>query len=142
MQIDVIDNLTMLNELRANWESVYEADPEAQYFLSWTWLSWWLKGRDRDQWFILAAKPDASMSNYVAFFPLNLRTEMRDEGGFYNLISPAAGPFADYTGFLCASEFCDRAIPAFAEHIKRLNWTALELHHFCHSDERRFSERR
>lgn len=135
MQIDVIDRLEDFAELKDNWDSVYAADPEAKFFLSWTWLSRWLE-TERIDWFILAAKPDAEASSYVAFFPLKLRTRMTEGGGFYNRISMAGGRLADYTGFICADEFQDRAIPAFADHMTRMHWAKLEMRDFCVSDER------
>ena len=75
--IDVIDNFGDFKRLKDNWDTVYEADPEAQFFLSWTWLSQWLPARPH--WFILAAKPTQD-SRYVAFFPLRLR-QSRKRGG-------------------------------------------------------------
>src|SRR5262245_5479685 len=69
MFIDIIDNFEDLERLKPNWDAVYEADPEAQFFLSWTWLSQWLLAA-RPQWFVLAVKPTPDASSYVAFFPL------------------------------------------------------------------------
>lgn len=135
MQIDVIDSLSVLSELKDNWDSVYAADPEARFFLSWTWLSKWLE-RAKSEWFILAAKPNAEASSYVAFFPLKLETSMGKGGGFYNRFCLAGDDFADYTGLLCAGEFQDRAIPAFAEHMRHMHWAKLEMRDLRISDER------
>lgn len=134
MHIDVIESQEKLIEVRRNWDSVYEADPEAQFFISWTWLSKWLERRKR--WFVLAAKPNADASDYVGFFPLMLNTRTRKGSGFHNNISMAGADFADYTGFICEPEFQDRTIDAFAEYIKGLNWTKLRLKHLCLSEER------
>ncbi len=38
MQIDVLDNAESLIQARESWEAVYASDPEAQFFLSWTWI--------------------------------------------------------------------------------------------------------
>jgi hypothetical protein len=55
MHIDVIDRFTEFEARRHNWDAVYEADPEAQFFLSWQWLADWLTTH-RTIWFILAGK--------------------------------------------------------------------------------------
>jgi Tfp pilus assembly protein PilF len=61
---------------------------------------------------------------------------MREGGGFYNELGTASNAASDYTGPICAPEFQDRAIPAFARHIQRLNWTNLRLKYVCASDDR------
>ena len=134
MHIDTIESLERLAEIRGNWDAVYEADPEAQFFLSWAWLSKWLKGEKR--WFILAVKPDAKASDYVAFFPLTLETKTRKGAGFHNNLVVTGHEFTDYTGFICTPECEDRAIPALAEHIKHLHWTKLKMPNMWVSDGR------
>ena len=42
MRVDVITDRSRLLKLRDNWNEVYAADPDAQFFLSWTWMSAWL----------------------------------------------------------------------------------------------------
>ena len=69
MQIEKIDNFETFKKIRENWDSVYAGDHQAQFFLSWIWLSGWLQ-MVHEPWFILAAKPDTKDSSYVAFFPL------------------------------------------------------------------------
>ena len=39
MQVDVIKSRDALLHLRGNWNAVYEADPEAQLYMSWTWIA-------------------------------------------------------------------------------------------------------
>ena len=134
MHIDTIESLERFAEIRGNWDAVYEADPEAQFFLSWSWLSKWLEGEKR--WFILAVKPDANASEYVAFFPLTLEVKTKKGGGFHNNLVVTGQEFTDYTGLLCTPEFEDRAVPALAEHIKRLHWTKLKLPNMSISDGR------
>ena len=74
MHIDIIETSSSLAELEDNWNAVYDADDEAQIFLSWKWLSGWLSSIP-GPWFILAAKErDAADLPYVAFFPLRLQT--------------------------------------------------------------------
>ncbi len=128
MQIRVIENLKEFTELREEWELVYGNDPDAQFFLSWTWLSQWLPLLS-GPWFILAAKP-ADSAHHVAFLPLRLRLEQQKQGGLHNEINMAGNYQADYTGFICMPEFDDRAIPAFANHINKLHWARIHLENF------------
>jgi hypothetical protein len=135
MQIDVIKDIQDFAKLREHWDAVYFADPEAQFFLSWTWLSGYLKGTPK--WFILAAKPDANASSPpVAFFPLRLRMAKTKEGGARKEVAMVGNRGADYTGFICIPEFQDEAIPALGSYIKRHNWDNLCLENILASDER------
>ena len=135
MRVDIIDSIKGLTGLRANWDAVYDADPEAQYFSSWTWLSKWLAAINAPL-SILAARPNAESSDYVAFFPLWLKTKERKSGGFYNDFNIGGLYLADYTGVLCMPEFEEQAMPAFASRIKQLNWAHLRLEYLCASDRR------
>lgn len=135
MRIDVIDTHQALLDIRDNWDAVYASDPEAQFFLSWTWISHWLDG-DRSQWFILAAAPDG-FTDYVAFFPLRLRTKMRKGGGgFYNEITLAGRGLSDYSGLIARPECEAEAVSAFSRFLRRANWTALTLEFFRSSSSR------
>ena len=135
MRIDIIDNTKALAGVRANWEAVYDADPEAQYFLSWEWLSKWLPAI-KVPWFVLAARPDADGSAYAAFLPLWLETKAEKSGGCHNRIQMGGNYAADYTGLLCLPGQEEQAITAFADRIKQLNWTDFRL------DDLRMSDRR
>jgi hypothetical protein len=138
MHIDAIDKFQNFLTLKRDWDSVYKADPEAQFFLSWTWMSRWLKIVDcQSYWVILGAKLHADTSAYVAFFPLRFRIRRSEcDGSIHNEIAMAGNRAADYTGFICAPDFQDDAITAFAEYLKRLRWTTLHLEFICASDER------
>lgn len=134
VQIRVIDNLQAFTELRDEWDLVYEKDPDAQFFLSWTWLSQWLPML-AGPWFILAVKP-AGTEHHVAFLPLRLRLKERKQGGFCNEINMAGNYQADYTGFICMPEFDSRAIPALARHVGKLPWAHIHLENIRTTDER------
>ncbi|HTO59683.1 MAG TPA: GNAT family N-acetyltransferase, partial [Bradyrhizobium sp.] len=134
MRIDVIDSSAGLAELQADWEALYDADPEAQFFLSWTWMSKWLRSIDKP-WFVLAAKPDGS-SRYAGLLPLWLGTRERKSGGFYNDVNMGGNYVSDYTGFLCRPEVEGQAIPAFAARIKQLHWTNLKIEELRASEHR------
>ncbi len=138
MQINLIDDFETFKEIRKNWDFVYEADPQAQFFLSWVWLSGWLKMR-KESWFILAAKPSAHASSYVGFFPLRIRVNQQDGGGLYNQLCMAGNSMADYTGCICLPEYEQQAIPAFAAYLKQqLTWSIFHLQNFLETDRRMY----
>lgn len=134
MQIDVVDDMQRLMELRADWEAVYDADPEAQFFLSWTWMIDWLP-RVAGPWFVLAARADPA-TPYVAFLPLRLGTEQHNNGSFYNEINFAGNYAADYAGFITRPEVEREALSAFGRFMMHLNWTNLRLDNFAASERR------
>jgi CelD/BcsL family acetyltransferase involved in cellulose biosynthesis len=137
MHIDVIDRFSEFEARRHNWDAVYEADPEAQFFLSWQWLADWLTTH-RTIWFVLAGKRHETDEEYAAFLPLRMRTDFDKKHGFTNEIFPAGAGFSDYTGILAESEFESEAVPAFAEYIKRkLNWAQFKIENLTMSDRRR-----
>ena len=135
MHIDIIENSPSLARLEDNWNAVYDADDEAQIYLSWQWLSGWLSCIP-GPWFILAAKArDAADLPYVGFFPLRLQTTIEKSDVFGDV--RMAGNFgADYTGLICKPEAEHKVIPAFARAIRQMNWAHLHL------DNVRISERR
>ncbi|WP_275190085.1 hypothetical protein [Bradyrhizobium sp. CSA112] len=98
--VDVITSRDTLLRLRSNREAVYQADPEAQLFMSFSWIAGWFE-RLGCQWIVLAAKDSPDVGDYVAFFPLQLRTERSREGKFHNELRTGGGYFAGYTGFIC-----------------------------------------
>lgn len=136
MQIDVMTRPEELKSLRENWDDLYARDPEAHFFVSWDFLSNYLRRFD-GEWFILAARNGPQGSSYVALLPLRLRTKMRkNTGEFYHEIYMGGNHAADYTGILCAPEYAYRAIAAFAKHLKTMHWASLHLENL------RMSERR
>jgi hypothetical protein len=100
VHIDIIETLPSLARLEDAWYAVYDADDEAQIFLSWKRLSGWLSSIP-GPWFILAAKErDAADLPYIAFFPVRLQTTIEKSDVFGNV--RMAGNFgADYTGIVC-----------------------------------------
>jgi CelD/BcsL family acetyltransferase involved in cellulose biosynthesis len=135
MHVDIIEGAEAIRSLRAQWDAIYDADPEAQYFLSWTWLSGYVAPMGRDA-FVLAAKPNADSAEYVALLPLRLRTKERPNVGFHNEINVAGNYVSDYTGFICRPGFEEQAIPALADKLMQLNWMQLRLEYFCASARR------
>lgn len=135
MHVDVIKTRDKLLRVRSNWEAVYQADPEAQFYMSWTWIAGWFE-KLGCQWIVLAAKADASSTDYVGFFPLQLRTDWSRDGKFHNELRTGGGYFAGYTGFICDPRFERDVILAFANHTRRLNWAKLHLENIFASPER------
>jgi len=133
VHIDIIETLPSLAELEDNWNAVYDADDEAQIFLSWKFLSGFLS-HTPGAWFILAAKADETAdAPYVAFFPLRLQTAIRNADVLHEIKMAGSG---DYTGIVCRREAENKVIPAFARHIRQMNWARFKL------DNLRMSERR
>ncbi|MEF0939127.1 GNAT family N-acetyltransferase [Rhizobium sp. BR 362] len=125
MHVDVIEKLEDLWGLKDNWDRIYEIDPEAHCFLSWTWMSSWLASRSLP-WLVLAAREDDGGA-YVAFFPIQLGIGLERGRGFYNTIVMGGSYFAPYTGILCDPAYADVAVSAFADHIRTLHWSSLHL---------------
>ncbi|MDL2400835.1 GNAT family N-acetyltransferase [Rhizobium mayense] len=125
MHVDVIEKLEDLQVLKDNWDRIYEIDPEAQCFLSWTWISSWFASRSLP-WIVLAAREDTDGA-YVAFFPIQLGTGLDRGKGFYNTIVLGGSYFASYTGILCDPAFADAVVPAFADCVRSFHWSSLHL---------------
>lgn len=136
MQVDIIETMPEFARLEDNWNAVYDADPDAQLFLSWKWLSGWL-GQIAGPWFVLAARSsDRAGAPYVAFFPLRIQTRM-ENGRIHNELNMAGNFTADYTGLLCMPGAEAQAIAAFARYVKKeLNWARLNLENIRVSESR------
>ncbi|HEY8332265.1 MAG TPA: GNAT family N-acetyltransferase [Tardiphaga sp.] len=126
MHIDIIETSSSLARVEDNWNAVYDADPEAQIFLSWQWLNGWL-AQIEGPWFILAAKDSDDVdAPYVAFFPLRLQSAI-EKATVTSDMRMAGNYGADYTGLICRPGAESPAIAAFARFIKRMNWARLNL---------------
>ena len=126
MRVEVIETMPSFERLEQDWNAVYDADPDAQLFLSHRWLTNWL-GWIAGPWFILAAKEnDAADAPYVAFLPLRISVKT-SEIPFHNELNMAGNFAADYTGILCRPGFEQQVIPTFARHLKQMNWARLNL---------------
>jgi len=126
VRVEVIETILSFERLEQDWNAVYDADPDAQFFLSHRWLSGWLAWI-AGPWFILAAKAnDAVDAPYVAFLPLRTSVK-KSEVGFHNELNMAGNFAADYTGILCRPGFEHLAIPAFARHMKQMSWARFNL---------------
>lgn len=133
MHIDVVRGLPALHELADDWRRVYAADPEAQFFLSWPWMSKRLERRP--EWFTLVARPSIG-ARPVGFFPLRDRTRRSSRHGSYIELSMPGRGAADYTGFLCEPEQQEQVSRAFAAYLLELEWRVLRLECLRVSDQR------
>ena len=138
MHIDVIETLEGFDRLEANWNGVYDADPDAHLFLSWTWLSGWLR-QISGPWLVLAVREHGEGSPYVAFMPLRLQVKQTD-AQLRNEVNMAGNFAADYTGILCAPDLDHQAIPAFARYLKQMSWGRLNLENARISEARSLNE--
>src|SRR5215468_1644249 len=121
--------------LEQDWNAVYDADPDAQFFISYNWLAGWLQ-RIAGPWFILAARAsDAAEAPYVAFLPLRMSVKT-SEGPLHNELNMAGNFAADYTGMLCRPGFEHHAVPAFARRLKQMSWARLNLENIRMSEAR------
>ncbi|BAY29954.1 hypothetical protein NIES2107_17980 [Nostoc carneum NIES-2107] len=136
MQIHKIDKFETFKKIRENWDSVYTADPQAHFFLSWVWLSGWLP-QTHEPWFILAAKPDTEDSSYIAFLPLKILLKHHNEGRFDPEICMVGNSMADYTGLICLPGYEEKVIPAFVTYIQQqFVWSSFDVKSILATDTR------
>ena len=135
MHVDVIESFDSLAALESNWKALYRRDPDAQLFLSWSWLSWVFREHPR-QWRVLAVKLDRYASEYVSFFPIRLKTIWsKSKRRFRNEIHMAGRlAWAQYTGFLCDPDHEEVAMAGLALHLKTMHWSRLSLKYVQTSD--------
>ncbi len=135
MHIDIVDDYESFLALKDDWESVYADDPEAHFFLSWTWMTKWLDSAI-SEWEIVVARDDENGGRCVAVLPLRIRAFPAKNGTLYTEIWMAAQGVADYVGFLCRPGAEESALPAMADYIKTLKWNGLNLRCFDASETR------
>jgi tetratricopeptide (TPR) repeat protein len=130
MKIEIIDQLEIFQALKNQWALVYEADRQAQFFLSWTWLFAQIKRceKQHEMWFILAAKSSTDPSEYVAFFPLKISIYEYPEGGLYSKLSMAGVTDSEHIGFICLPDYEAEVTSAFASYLqKQEEWSVFEV---------------
>jgi len=137
MHVRIVDNLAGVERLRSAWEAVYDADDEAQFFLSWQWQRGMMRRLDR-AWRVLVACEEAASDRVVALLPLRVGVyRSKRHGVFCNeLLMSGSSFWADYTGFLCVPGREAEAIPALAEALQQMSWAELELKHLLASPRR------
>lgn len=134
MRVEVIEGRKAIAELRPHWQSVYQADPEANYFLSFEWQFGTAESAGSGG-FVLAVRAPHDDSDFVAFLPIRLFTEFETEG-YHNELHLTGNKTSDYNGFICRPEFDETAIPAFATILRGMNWRHLSLRYIPTSEKR------
>ncbi len=135
MHIERVDTFAEFQCLRTAWDTIYQSDPEAQFFLSWQWLAGALESYP-GEWLVLVAR--GADSTYRGFLPLRRKTiwsksrqQLRNELQFAGRLF-----WADYGGVLCLPEHEEAVLNAFAVYLKQLHWSHFYLKGFRISDRR------
>ena len=118
MRVEMVSNWHDLTSLRPQWDAVYAADSEAQFFLSWPWMA----GRLQDlgtSWFVLVARAEADPSTCTAFLPMRIKKTRKGNEVLHEM-RMAGNPVADYAGFICRPEQERVVLAAFANTLQKL----------------------
>ncbi len=119
MQVTLLRSFEEFDELKVNWEDVYNADLKATIFVSWAWTKAWIKLFPRD-WLVIGVRQN-EQGPYVAFMALRRKKDI------FTLVSGGV-PLVDHTGFVCRKEYEKKAISTIAEFIQNsLKWNTLSL---------------
>lgn len=132
MNIDIIDKIETFQAIKSNWEYVYKADLEAQFFISWIWIAAQLKKYEefKRPWFILAVKLNHDASDYIAFLPLKIELKEHNQGDFYNRLTTIGVTDADYSGLICIPKYEEEVVSVLAQYLQQQEtWLVLELEH-------------
>ncbi len=135
MFVERVDHFDGFRCLRTAWDLLYQRDPEAQFFLSWTWLASVLESHP-GQWLVLVVRDDDGRC--VGVLPLRRKTvwSRRQERLRHELEFAGRLFWADYGGILCAPEADQAVLEALAAHLKQLHWSHVYLKGFRISDRR------
>jgi len=136
MPLDFINCNATFTALRKNWEAVYTADQESQWFLSWSWLHQ-LALRRQQPITVLAYRHHTSDAGYAAFFPIRRQVSLDKSGPEFSTVYRLPGNYwADYTGIICMPEYETQAVSAFSEYLTTKPWSRLYLENMHISDQR------
>jgi CelD/BcsL family acetyltransferase involved in cellulose biosynthesis len=123
----VVDRFTSTDELASvgpRWTELYEADPQANLFLSWDWINACM-ATEEARWLILGARDDNGL--YRAFLPLRFDRFPRFGPTVCRELWLGISARADFTGMLGAVGEEERFIPVLAREIKALPWETFAL---------------
>jgi len=117
--IDVARSTADLDALRTPWETLYESDPQARIFQSWSWV----RGLAENQpamWSVLAVRQRGS-NTLVALLPLGAEAQ-RFRGLLVKRAVQTGGRVGDSTGLVCAPGFEEAVISTLAAYMRSLAW--------------------
>ncbi len=136
MQTTIITCYNEFAKLQDNWNAVYIADVEAQFFLSWDYLAQ-VFARHKDNWCVVAVGPASTPANYYAFMPLRLRKRYSKSRDRQVTEVHMAGSlsWADYTGFICRPDY-EQAIARLGVAVRDIHWQRLYLKNIRASEAR------
>jgi CelD/BcsL family acetyltransferase involved in cellulose biosynthesis len=135
MRIERVDTFAEFQRLRMAWDTIYQSDPEAQFFLSWQWLAGALESYP-GEWLVLIAY--SADGTHLGFLPLRRKTVWsKSRQQLRNELQYAGRLFwSDYGGILCLPEHEEAVLGAFAAYLKQLHWSHFYLKGFRISDRR------
>ena len=123
--VDAFDTAEQLWRLKPVWEALYENDPEADFFLSFKWLSGIFRANP-GRWSLYAVR---HAGRYVCLFPARRDQRKSASAGVIRMELRAAGrlTFSEYTGFICDPAHAAPALAALAQHLSRTDFSRLSL---------------
>ena len=126
--VEIIDTPEELAVLAPHWDAVFEADPEAQFFLSREWIAQCLAVIGSN-WRVLAVRSLRDAGQYCAFLPLRVDAYLsKTHQEFCNeLLMPGLLNWADFTGFLCRPGDEQGALQALAGQLQSMPWARLVM---------------
>lgn len=137
MEVELVDSYEEFCRIQNSWDRIHVLDAEADYFLSWRWLSEVFRANP-GRWRILAVRESNSRSDYVCFLPLHLSTRWSQSQSQLETEIEAAGrlSWAQYEGFVCLPGMEEPAITALANAIQRSPWGYFSMRN-CSASARR-----
>ena len=140
MHIEIIDNLSTFEAIKANWDSVYSRDNHAHFFISWDWVSTTIQEISRREipWMILAAKPETNADEYIGFLPLKIYTlKSEEDKGFYHELGILALTDAEHAGCLSLPEYDAEVISAFTSYLQKQDyWSNFSIDNLAEDNEK------
>ena len=137
LHIDIVTNHSDFLELENDWNEAYNADPESQFFLSWSWLHQ-VFSHYKSGWLIVAVRDAGALNKYIAFLPLKMTTRMSKSTQYLIHEIRVAGRYtwSDYAGIVCHPDYQEQAIALIAASIKKMRWRHVYLKNLLISRER------
>jgi len=127
MNVRTISTLSEFDALRARWDVMYRADPQASVFVAWPWLRGWFEATPY-HWSVLCVG-ESTGDGPVGFLPISLRgAQHRWRLDAMREVHMAGNPVADFTGMVCRPDAKDAVLHALAEHLMReIRWDRVQF---------------